>query len=160
VPGYEQRDGAFATLFADVTDAWFEGRGPDIGLLTAVPRPEIHSYCKGLSLPVPPSTTLADLHGSEDRTERDALIPAGASRVSAPGVHKVDEQLYVLDLGISTGSFRVTSKSPAVEVMPESLEGGALFTPTRSHLSRDAGGQNLTRPRGLELATCWFHSFV
>jgi len=27
---YEQRDGAFATLFTDVTDAWFEGRGPDI----------------------------------------------------------------------------------------------------------------------------------
>ena len=27
---YEQRDGAFATLFTDVTDAWFEGRGPDM----------------------------------------------------------------------------------------------------------------------------------
>lgn len=27
---YQQRDGAFATLFTDVTDAWFEGRGPDL----------------------------------------------------------------------------------------------------------------------------------
>jgi len=27
---YEQRDGTFATLFTDVTDAWFEGRGPDL----------------------------------------------------------------------------------------------------------------------------------
>ena len=40
-------------------------------------------------------------------------------------MQKVDEQLYVLDLGISTRSFRVISETPAVEVMPETLEGGA-----------------------------------
>ncbi len=27
---YQQRDGVFATLFTDVSDAWFEGRGPDL----------------------------------------------------------------------------------------------------------------------------------
>ena len=27
---YERRSGTFATLFTDVTDAWFEGRGPDL----------------------------------------------------------------------------------------------------------------------------------
>ena len=27
---YQHKDGAFAALFVDVTDAWFEGRGPDL----------------------------------------------------------------------------------------------------------------------------------
>ena len=27
---YQQRDGFFATIFMDVTDAWFEGRGPEM----------------------------------------------------------------------------------------------------------------------------------
>jgi len=58
--------------------------------LTAVPRPEIHSYCKGLSLSVPPSSTLADLHGSEDQTERDALIATAGSPVSAAGMQRVE----------------------------------------------------------------------
>jgi len=78
-------------------------------------------------LSVPPSSTLADLHGSDDQTERDALIAAAGSRLSAAGMHKVDEQLYVLDLGISTRTFRVASESPTVEVKPETLEGGALW---------------------------------
>lgn len=27
---YQQKDGAFSVLFTDVSDAWFEGRGPDL----------------------------------------------------------------------------------------------------------------------------------
>jgi hypothetical protein len=30
VQSYRRKDGAFAVLFAVVTDAWFEGRGPDL----------------------------------------------------------------------------------------------------------------------------------
>jgi len=55
---------------------------------------------------------------------------AAGSRVRAPGIAKVDEQLYVLDLGISTRSFRVTSECPAVEVIPETLEGGRFGSTT------------------------------
>ena len=72
-------------------------------------------------------STLADPHGSEDQTEPDALIAAAGSRASAAGVHKVDELPYVLDRGISTRSFRVTSESPAVEAKADTLKGGALW---------------------------------
>jgi len=58
----------------------------------------------------------------------DAGVPTAAgSRASAAGVHKVDEQLCVLDLGISTRSFRVTSETPAVDAKAETSKGGALW---------------------------------
>ena len=201
---YEQRDGTFATLFTDVTDAWFEGRGPDLAqrsrtkeglhnrhkvgilllcnehgyplrwstlpgrtqdgkalhdlvetiegkgwaqgvpivfdramgsagavarlckselrFLTAVRRSEIHSYTEEL-----PSKMLAELGGSEDEVERKRLIAEAGARVRAAGMQKVDEQLYVLDLGISSRGLRLVSDAPEPDVDADKLEGGALW---------------------------------
>jgi ParB-like chromosome segregation protein Spo0J len=201
---YEQRDGTFATLFTDVTDAWFEGRGPDlaqrsrtkeglhnrhkIGILllcnehgyplrwstlpgrtqdgktlcdlveniedkewaqgvpivfdramgsagavarlckselrfvTAVRRSEIHSYTEDL-----PSETLCDLKGSEDEVERKRQIAEAGKRVSAAGMQKIDEQLYVLDLGITSRGLRLVSELEEPDVDADTLEGGALW---------------------------------
>lgn len=201
---YEQRDGTFATLFTDVTDAWFEGRGPDLAqrsrtkeglhnrhkigilllcnehgyplrwstlpgrtqdgralhdlvetiegkawaqgvpivfdramgsagavarlckselrFLTAVRRSEIHGYTEEL-----PSETLRELGGSEDEVERKRLITEAATRVSAAGMQKVDEQLYVLDLGITSRGLRLVSDAPEPDLDAEKLEGGALW---------------------------------
>lgn len=201
---YEQRDGTFATLFTDVTDAWFEGRGPDLAqrsrtkeglhnrhkigilllcnehgyplrwstlpgrtqdgkalhdlvetiegkewaqgvpivfdramgsagavarlckselrFLTAVRRSEIHSYTEEL-----PSETLCDLGGSEDEVERKRLIAEASTRVGAAGMQKVDEQLYVLDLGVTSRGLRLVSDAPEPDVDADKLEGGALW---------------------------------
>lgn len=201
---YEQRDGTFATLFTDVTDAWFEGRGPDLAqrsrtkeglhnrhkigilllcnehgyplrwstlpgrtqdgralhdlvetiegkawaqgvpivferamgsagavarlckselrFLTAVRRSEIPGYTEEL-----PSETLRELGGSEDEVERKRLITEAATRVSAAGMQKVDEQLYVLDLGITSRGLRLVSDAPEPDLDAEKLEGGALW---------------------------------
>ena len=51
----------------------------------AVDRPDSDSYCKGLSLPVPPSSTPADPHASTDQTARDVLIAPARLRVFAVG---------------------------------------------------------------------------
>jgi transposase len=201
---YERRDATFATLFTDVTDAWFEGRGPDLAqrsrtkeglhnrhkigilllcnehgyplrwstlpgrtqdgralhelvetiegkswaqgvpivfdramgsvgagarlckselrFLTAVRRPEIRGYTKEL-----PSEPLADLQGSEDEQEREQLIAEAGARVAAAGMQKVDEQLYVLDLGIATRRLRLVSNALEPNVDAAKLEGGALW---------------------------------
>ncbi len=201
---YEQRDGTFATLFTDVTDPWFEGRGPDLAqrsrtkeglhnrhkigilllcnehgyplrwstlpgrtqdgkalhdlvetiegkewaqgvpivfdramgsagavarlckselrFLTAVRRSEIHSYTEEL-----PSETLCELGGSEDEVERKRLIAEAGSRVSTAGMQKVDEHLYVLDLGVASRGLRLVSEIEAPDVDAEKLEGGALW---------------------------------
>jgi len=55
--------------------------------LSHVPRPKSHCHCRGLWLSVPPSSTLADLYGREDQTERIALIASAGSQVSATGMH-------------------------------------------------------------------------
>lgn len=201
---YQQRDGCFATLFTDVTDTWFEGRGPDlaernrtkeglthrhkIGILllcnehgyplrwstlagrtqdnkalcqlvdtirtenwahhvpiifdramgsssavarlcnsqlrfvTAVRRNEIQSYTDKL-----PSHTLTELGGSNDEPQRNQLITEAARRVEQAGMQKVDDSLYVLDLGIASRKLCIVSDEPLVDTDPESLQGGALW---------------------------------
>jgi hypothetical protein len=48
--------------------------------------------------------------------------------VDAGGVdHKVDEQLYVLDLGITSRGLRLVSDAPEPDVDADKLEGGALW---------------------------------
>ncbi|MBX3126296.1 MAG: hypothetical protein KF718_06245 [Polyangiaceae bacterium] len=72
----------------------------ELRFLTAVRRSEIHSYTEEL-----PSKTLTDLGGSEDEVERRRLIAEAGARISAAGMHKVDEQLYVLDLASPHAAF-------------------------------------------------------
>jgi len=173
---YPQKDGAFSVLFTDVTDAWFEGRGPDlaergrtqeglrnrhkIGILllcnehgyplrwktlpgrqrdpealrglvgdvegeawakgvpiifdramgaagavarlcksglrfvTAVRRPEIKNDVDTL-----PHEQLSEFSGSDDEAKRKDLIIEAGRRVSASGMQKIDNRLYVLDGG-------------------------------------------------------------
>lgn len=203
---YQQRDGVFAALFTDVTDAWFEGRGPDlaergrtkeglshrhkVGILllcnergyplrwrtlpgrmqdgqalgelvehiagqpwtvgvpvvfdramgsagavarlctsalrfvTAVRRSEIHSYTAAL-----PSEPLSDLDGSEEDSERERLIAEAAARIERAGMQKVDEQLYVLDLGTCSRALRLPHDDEETEpdLDEKTLEGGALW---------------------------------
>lgn len=203
---FQQQGGAFATLFTDLTDAWFEGRGPDLAersrtkeglsnrhkigilllcnehgyplrwrtlpgrtqdgqalrelvdriegepwaqgvpivfdramgsagavarlcasklrLLTAVRRSEIHGYTTKL-----PSETLADLSGSEEEPERQRLIAEAAKRAAHAGMQKLDEQLYVLDLGTTSRGMRLAFDAELDEqdVDADRLEGGALW---------------------------------
>ena len=201
---YEQQGGAFATLFTDVTDAWFEGRGPDLAqrsrtkeglhnrhkigilllcnehgyplrwstlpgrtqdgkalhelvesiedktwaqgvpivfdramgsagavarlckselrFLTAVRRSEIHSYTDKL-----PSNPLADLGGSEDEAERKRLMAEAGKRAETAGMDKLDDQLYVLDLGVTTRGLRLITDIDEQDVDVDKLEGGALW---------------------------------
>ena len=205
---YEQRDGAFVSLFTDVTDAWFEGRGPDLAerartkegmtnlfkigilllcnehgypmrwrtlpgrtqdgealrdlvgsiegldwaqnipivfdramgtasavarliqsklrFLTAVPRTEIDSYCKHPDDMASRFNALHDLVGSEDREQCKAVAAEAALRVSQCGMEKVDDRLYVLDLGTTDRVFRVPQDVAELDVDVETLEGGAL----------------------------------
>jgi len=204
---YQHRDGTFATLFTDVTDAWFEGRGPDLAergrtkeglrnrhkigilllcnehgyplrwstlpgrrrdgqtlrelvqriegqswtegvpivfdramgtagavarlcasdlrFLTAVRRSEIPSYTKEL-----PSEGLADIEGSEEENERKRLIEEAGKRALAAGMQRVDDRLYVLDLGTTSRRMRLandTDMDDEQDVDVEELEGGALW---------------------------------
>ena len=204
---YEQKDGAFAALFVDVTDAWFEGRGPDlaergrtkeglrnrhkVGILllcnehgyplrwktlpgrtkdplalralvgdvetepwtcgvpivfdramgtagavarlcesglrfvTAVHRPEIASYTDAV-----PSEPFADLGGAEDEDERARLVAEAGRRAEAAGMEKVDELLYVLDLGMGTRKMRLAAEpgdDEEQEIEGDALEGGAYW---------------------------------
>lgn len=201
---YQQQGGAFATLFTDVTDAWFEGRGPDLAersrtkeglhnrhkigilllcnehgyplrwstlpgrtqdgkalhelveriedktwaqgvpivfdramgsagavarlckselrFLTAVRRSEIHSYTDKL-----PSHPLADLGGSEDEAERKRLMAEAGKRAETAGMDKIDDPLYVLDLGVTTRGLRLLTDIDEHDVDVDKLEGGALW---------------------------------
>jgi len=208
VSRYQQRDGAFITLFADVTDAWFEGEGPDLAergttkegipnrfkvgvlllcnehgyplrwstlsgrtndgtalrelvevikdkdwaqgppivfdramgfasavaelhssnlrFLTAVPRPETYSYCKTLPEIVLTSITALDHDASNDKPLCDRLVAETCAAASAAGMHRVDDQLYFLDLGICTRRICTTSDVAMPDVDPDTLDGGAL----------------------------------
>jgi len=204
---YQQKDGAFSVLFTDVTDAWFQGRGPDlaergrtkeglrnrhkIGILllcnehgyplrwktlpgqkrdpealrglvgdvegeawtqgvpiifdramgaagtvallcksglrfvTAVRRPEIKSYVDTL-----PNAQLHELSGSDDEPEREQLIAKASRYVLAAGMEKVDDKLYVLDLGVATRKLRLVegeTLDDTQDLDAENLEGGAYW---------------------------------
>jgi transposase len=204
---YQQRDGAFATLFTDVTDVWFEGRGPDlaergrtkeglrnrhkVGILllcnehgyplrwrtlpgrtkdpqalrglvgeieaepwargvpivfdramgtagavarlcasglrfvTAVHRPEIKSYTDAV-----PSEPFEEMGGSEDEAERARRVAEAGRRAEAAGMQKVDELLYVLDLGVGTRRLRLAAEPGGDEgqdIDADALEGGAYW---------------------------------
>ncbi len=205
---YQQKDGAFAALFVDVTDAWFEGRGPDlaerartkeglrnrhkVGILllcnehgfplrwktlpgrtkdpqalrelvsnieaepwvkgvpivfdramgtagavarlsvsglrfvTAVHRPEIASYTDAV-----PSDPFEDMGGGqEDSEERERLIAEAGRRAEAAGMQRVDELLYVLDLGVGARKLRLVEGEDlddARDIDAEALEGGAYW---------------------------------
>lgn len=203
---YVQRDGAFATLFTDVSDAWFEGRGPDLAarsrtkeglpnrykvgilllctergyplrwkalegkardtealcdlvgevehlswargvpivfdramgnatsvsrllksglhFLTAVRRPEFGTYADEEALP---AAALEELGGSEDADEQRKVMVEAAKRVTSAGMQKVDELLYVLDLGVVERAVRDEPDAIEVEVAPESLSAGAAW---------------------------------
>jgi len=186
LPGrYTQRQGAFAALFVDVSDAYFEGRGCDlatrgrtkngmrnrykVGILllcnkrgyplrwkvlpgrtkdgkalrdvvaevealpwaqgvpmvfdramgtagavarlvqsnlcfvTAVRRSEVGSYTKEL-----PTNELADLDGSDEERERKQVMEQAAQRMLDDGWQKVDECLYVRDLGEITRTMEIS----------------------------------------------------
>lgn len=204
---YEQRDGVFATLFMDVTDAWFAGRGCEmaernrtkegfrnrrkIGIvllcnergyplrwqvvpgkrrdaqcmeemldvvkktpwfrdaplvcdramgratsiskllasglrfLTATARSDIESYTKEI-----PSTPFLELDPvGSDVTEQAEIEAAGRTALAA-GLRKVDDLLYVLDLGVCERPLVFDEPSPeATEADwdPQEMEGGASF---------------------------------
>jgi hypothetical protein len=204
---YEQKEGAFAAIFMDVTDAWFEGRGPELAerdrtkegfknrrkigivlvcnqdgyplrwkvtpgkrrdplclqdmlseiqqedwigsvpivcdramgrvksvaklvesgtrFLTACPRNEIHSYTK--DVPYEPFLTLSPV-GSE--ITQDGEIKVAAKAAVSAGLQRVDDSLYVLDLGVRERV--LTFERPRYEYSgagwnPDSLEGAASF---------------------------------
>lgn len=204
---YAQKEGAFAAIFMDVTDAWFEGRGPEIAerdrtkegfknrrkigivlvcnqdgyplrwkvtpgkrrdpvcmgdmlamiqeanwignvplvcdramgraksvaqliesqtrFLTACPRNEIGSYADGI--PYEPFLNLAPV-GSE--FTREGEIEVARQTALSAGLERVDDSLYVLDLGVRERI--LTFERPRHEYSgagwnPDELEGAASF---------------------------------
>lgn len=208
VARYQHKDGAFAALFADVTDTWFEGRGSDLAergrtkeglrhrhkvnilllcnehgyplrwktlsgrekdpavlrrligeidserwaqgvpivfdramgsvgavaklvdsgliFITAVRRPEISGYVE--TLPNEKLTNLDVEEGDEDAA-RQKLIAEAAQRVEAAGMTKVEEHLYVLDLGVGARKMHLHEGEAFDDEDLESddLEGGAYW---------------------------------
>ena len=204
---YQQKSGAFAALFVDCTDTWFEGRGCDqaergktkeglrnrykVGILllctergyplrwkvlggrtqdpkaltglveelegvgwvreipivfdramgtasavsrlvesglvflTATRRSEIGSYTEAL-----PTAAVADIEGNEDETKHERLEKLAAAKVAAAGMSKVNDQLFVLDLGMCE-RLLPSPMSTIVQgneiINPNSLEGGAVW---------------------------------
>lgn len=202
---YQQHDGAFLSLFMDVTDTWFEGRGCDLAardrtkegftdrhkigivllcsdrgfplrwkvvagkrrdapimsemlqslehlawtgdvplvcdramgqagsvtklvdsghrFLTAAPRTEIASY----EVEVPNTTDLAVPLGLVPATYDDDL-KAVAEAVERGGMERVDERLFVLDLGVKERElvFQLPELGDEVIFNEDELKGGAL----------------------------------
>lgn len=236
---YQQKEGAFATLFMDVTDAWFQGCGPELAerdrtkeglrnrhkvgivlvcnehgyplrwkvtpgkrrdpqcmeemisfiqdegwigdvplicdramgratsvaklvesgirFLTATTRTEIGSYTE--RIPCAPFLALSPV-GSEITLESE--IAVAAQTAEEAGLRKVDDSLYVLDLGVSERT--LTFRRPRMEYSgagwdPDELEGGASFVALarifQERLNRKefrsrselAGKEGLTRAR-------------
>jgi len=202
---YLHRDGAFAMLFGDLTDAWFEGHGPDtavrgrtksglsnrrkinillvcnqngfpvrwqvlpgncadpialsalatelaqrpwasevpivfdramghhtavarmsqLGLhfLTAVRASEIDGYDVDLG-----NAALAQLQGDEDADKHPSLRQQAAALVCAAGMSKVDDELYVRELGLRSRKMSLPpspANAPNDELDPAQLEGVA-----------------------------------
>lgn len=204
---YRSKDGLFAVIFMDVTDAWFAGRGPDmaqrdrtkegfknkhkIGIallcnehgyplrwqvvpgkrrdqlcmqdmlaqvedvdwigdaplicdramgqaksvarlvdsglrfLTATTRPEIDSYTDAI-----PDRLFRELNpvGSEATLQGEMAVAAATAE--AAGLQKVDDLLYVLDLGVCERTFcfeRPQHQFTGAAWDPDALEGGASF---------------------------------
>jgi transposase len=204
---YAQKEGAFAAIFMDVTDAWFEGRGPELAernrtkegfknrrkigivlvcnqdgyplrwkvtpgkrrdpvclgdmltliqqenwlgevplvcdramgqansvaklvesgtrFVTACPRHEIHSYAQ--DLPYEPFLHLSPV-GSE--ISRSGEIEVAAQTAASAGLHRVDDALFVRDLGVHERV--LIFERPRYEYSgagwdPDQLEGAASF---------------------------------
>jgi transposase len=204
---YQQKDGTFATIFMDVTDAWFEGRGPEmaernrtkegfrnrrkigivlvcnehgyplrwktapgkrqdpqcmedmlsviqeerwigeaplvcdramghaksvaklvdsrIRFLTATPRTEIDSYTNAI-----PYESFLSLSPVNSETTLEEEIEAAGKTAADSGLQKVNDLLYVLDLGVkdrmlSFERLRLDYSGAAWD--PNELEGGASF---------------------------------
>jgi hypothetical protein len=202
---YLHRDGAFAMLFGDLTDAWFEGRGPDLAVrgrtksglsnrrkinillvcnqhgfpvrwqvlpgncadpialsslatelaqrpwasavpivfdramghhsavarmsqlglhfLTAVRSSEIDGYDVDLG-----HAALTQLQGDEDLDKHPGLRQQAAALVCAAGMSKVDDELYVRELGLRSRKMSLpiaTDNAPSEEPDPAQLEGVA-----------------------------------
>ncbi len=96
----------------------------ELRFLTAVRRSEIRGYTNKL-----PDRALTDLGGSEEEAEHRRLSLEAARRVEASGMQKVDESLYVLDLGVTTRGLKLLEASPICEqdIDIEKLEGGARW---------------------------------
>jgi len=207
VKRYRSKDGLFATIFMDVTDAWFAGRGPDLAqrdrtkegltnrhkigivllcnehgyplrwrvvpgkrrdqlcmqdmldqiedadwigdaplvcdramgqaksvarlvdsgirFLTATTRSEIASYTD--AIPDEPFRGLNPV-GSEATLEDEMTVAARTAEEA--GLQKVDDQLYVYDLGVCERTFsfeRPQHQFSGAAWDPDALEGGASF---------------------------------
>ncbi len=207
VQRYRSKDGLFATLFMDVTDAWFAGRGPDLAqrdrtkegfsnrhkigivllcnehgyplrwrvvpgkrrdqlcmqdmldqvedvdwigdaplicdramgqaksvarlvdsglrFLTATTRSEIDSYTDAI-----PDRLFRELNpvGSEATLQGEMAV--AATTAEAAGLQKVDDLLYVCDLGVCERTFsfeRPQHQFSGATWDPDTLEGGASF---------------------------------
>ena len=92
--------------------------------LTAIRRSEYFSYIDQL-----PSDGLAELQGSSDEAQRKQRIAAAAECVVAAGMEKVDDELFVLDLGIVSREFELTEDAELTEqdIDTGKLQGGALW---------------------------------
>jgi len=204
---YEQKEGAFAAIFMDVTDAWFQGRGPELAerdrtkegfknrrkigivlvcnqdgyplrwkvtpgkrrdplvledmlsaiqeenwigsvplvcdramgraksvakliesrtrFLTACPRTEIRSYTE--DIPYEPFLALSPV---ASEITRAGEIEVAAGTAESAGLERVDDSLFVLDLGVRERVLRF--ERPRYEYSgaawdPDQLEGGASF---------------------------------
>ncbi len=99
----------------------------DSGLmfLTATRRSEIGSYTEAL-----PTDALADIAGSEDESEHPLLEAQAIERVVKAGMSKVNDRLFVLDLGRCERllpSPMTTQVAEDETISPDLLEGGAVW---------------------------------
>ena len=99
----------------------------DSGLmfLTATRRSEIGSYTEAL-----PTDALADIAGSEDESEHPLLEAQAIERVVKAGMSKVNDRLFVLDLGRCERllpSPMTTQVADDETISPDLLEGGAVW---------------------------------
>ncbi len=88
--------------------------------VTAVCRSEIGSYTDAL-----PTDVLKALDGSEDEREQKQVMKQAARHMCDAGLKKVDEQLYVLDLGECTRTVKVAKTEDTQNLEELKLEGGA-----------------------------------
>ncbi len=104
------RAGAVARL-------WASG----LRFVTAAIRTEIGSYTDAL-----PAEAFGQIVGAEDDEERERQVAEAGWIAAAVGMQKVDEHLYVLDLGVAGRRLRLESSGPEAEqeAEPEGLGSG------------------------------------